>query len=89
VQQGGEGQKFIDPGPQFGGQFGVCLALAPVVRLDDLRPRNGQFSARAVGQFDPVAGFRVGRVTGTPQHFYNLVIERVVRMGHTHHSDIV
>ena len=52
-------------------------------------PTNRQFGACAVWQFDQVAGFGVGRVPGTPQHFHNLLIQRVVGMRHMDHAVIV
>ena len=89
MQQGGERQKFGDPGPQFDLDFGSRLGQRRIVWNYAFRPRNGEFAARAIGQLDQVARLRVGRVPGAPQYFNNLVVQRMMGMRHTHQLAIV
>jgi len=89
VQQGSEGQKFTDPGPQFWGQFVVRAERRRSSWINGFSPRNRQFGARAIGQFDQVTRLRVGRVPGPPQHITSLVVERMVGMRHTDHAAIL
>jgi len=89
VQQGGEPQKLADPGPQFGGHFGNRVGRQILTGVDRLGPGDGQISTRPVGPFDQVARLWVSRMPGPPHHFYNLTLERVMGMRHTHQLTIV
>jgi len=89
VQQGGQRQKFADPGPQVWGQFVVRAGWRRIGRINDFGPRNRQFGPRSIGQLDQVARLRVGRVPGAPQHLNSLVVERVVGMDDADDSAIL
>jgi len=89
LQQGGQPQKFADPGPQFRRQFVIRADRRRIVQVNDFRPRNGQFGARAVGQLDQVARLRVCRVPGSPQHINNLIVQWVVGMNDADDSAIL
>jgi hypothetical protein len=89
VQQGGEGEEFLDPGPQLTRELGGWVGRGWNVWIDDFRPGNGQFGARAVGQFDQVAGFAESFVPGPPQHLNNMVVKGMVGMRHPDHSVIL
>jgi len=79
MDHGSEGQIAAGGGPQFrkqliqGGLGDYCIG-----------PGCGNFSPRPIWQFDQVAGFRVSRVSGPPQHFNILVVQRMMGMGYAH-----
>jgi hypothetical protein len=89
MQQGRERQKLGDFGPQFYRQLTSFSAGDWILGGHRHRPGSRQFRSRTIRQLDQIARLRVSRMPGPTDDFYGLVIQWVVGMDHTHHSDIV